>query len=364
MECQQMPRATMPKSFKDLTGQRFTRLLVVSKAPSDANGNAKWNCQCDCGNTTVSHGFSLRNGRVKSCGCLTTEQLIQRITTHKLSKTPEYRCWAGMLQRCTNPKNKKYPRYGARGIKVCERWMQFENFYADMGPRPSGDYSIERIDNNGNYEPGNTKWATKSEQNHNKGNNHYVVYQGHRMTLTRAIEKSGNTIFLSVVNARLSRGWSIEDAIETSTEVFDNANFSNLVGQRFSRLTVLSRSENDKHGKARWLCLCDCGTETIVGTGSLKSGSIRSCGCLLRETARQTRLSHGMTGTPEYYAWSDMLKRCPNEVCERWRDFANFYADMGKKPSPSHRFKRIDQTRDFGPGNATWLEKGSAIYPR
>ena len=203
------------KLTKDMTGQRFTRLLVLSRAPSDKNGNAKWNCLCDCGNTTVSSGFTLRNGEAKSCGCLTTDQLRERAPTHRMSKSPEYLSWAGMHQRCKNPHSKRWARYGKRGIKVCERWSSFENFYSDMGSRPSLNYSLERINNDGDYEPENCKWATKSEQNRNHSANHMVTYRGQRVPLVTAIEMAGTGIERGTVQSRLGRGWTIEAALET-----------------------------------------------------------------------------------------------------------------------------------------------------
>ena len=204
-----------PANFKDMTGQRFTRLVVLSRAKSDTNGNARWNCRCDCGNATVSSGFTLRNGEAKSCGCLTTEQLTRRATKHSKSHTSEWWSWVHMIQRCDNPNNAGYKWYGERGIKVCERWYDFENFYADMGPKTSPRLSIERKDYNGNYEPGNCIWGTSRQQSRNKRNNRWVVYQEKRMTLTGAIELAGSGMSLGAVRGRLKRGWPLEKAVET-----------------------------------------------------------------------------------------------------------------------------------------------------
>lgn len=204
-----------PASFKDMTGQRFTRLVVVSRAASDKNGNARWYCQCDCGSTTVSSGFTLRNGEAKSCGCLTTEQLVTRNTRHERCGTPEYSIWAGMLQRCLNEKCQAYVWYGARGIKVCDRWRSFDAFYADMGDRPSRRHSLERTNNEGDYEPGNVVWGTPEEQHNNKRSNHYVLYRSERMSLTKAINTAGSGISLSAARGRLARGWSVQATVET-----------------------------------------------------------------------------------------------------------------------------------------------------
>lgn len=198
-----------------MRGLRFTRLLVLSQAQSDKNGNARWNCQCDCGKTTVSSGFTLRNGEAKSCGCLTTEQLNERRgVTHRMTGEPEYLCWSGMIQRCTNPKSRRWNRYGARGIGVCERWLTFDNFYADMGKRPSPTHTLDRINNDAGYDPSNCRWATKSEQNRNHSANHMVTYKGQRVPLVTAIEMSGTGINRSTVQGRLGRGWSIEAALD------------------------------------------------------------------------------------------------------------------------------------------------------
>jgi hypothetical protein len=203
-----------PAAFKDMSGMRFTRLVVLSQGPSDSNGNAKWHCQCDCGKQTLTSGFTLRNGEAKSCGCLTTDQLVERITKHGKVKTSEYYSWSGMIQRCTNPKAASFQRYGGRGISVCDRWLQFENFYADMGPKPSQNYTIERINNDGNYNPSNCRWATKQEQNFNTSRNHFVKYKGRKLSVTEAAELAPNGITRGGVFHRLRSGWSIEEALE------------------------------------------------------------------------------------------------------------------------------------------------------
>lgn len=200
---------------KDLTGQRFTRLQVMSRAESDGNGNARWHCQCDCGNKTISSGFTLRNGEAKSCGCLRAQRTGERFRTHGKSGSPEYRTWADIHQRCENANTVEYERYGGRGIKVCETWADFDRFYADMGPKPSPKHTIERRDNDKGYGPDNCHWATWKEQQNNKSNNRKVIYKGKTMPLMDAVAMAGNVIGLRGAWSRIERGWSIEDTVET-----------------------------------------------------------------------------------------------------------------------------------------------------
>lgn len=156
---------TMPR-LVDLTGRQFGRLAVIERAP-DQSDRVMWRCSCDCGAETVTHSASLRKGLTQSCGCLGRERRLSANTTHGRARGPEWTSWQMMRQRCQNPGATQYADYGGRGVTVCARWQDFTAFYADMGPRPEG-MTLDRIDVNGNYEPGNCKWSTRSEQNRNK----------------------------------------------------------------------------------------------------------------------------------------------------------------------------------------------------
>lgn len=173
-----MPK-TQPKPFskkvKDLTGQKFGRLIVRKFSHFTKWRKACWACKCSCGKSTITEAGSLRSGHTASCGCLRREQTSTSFYKHGHAvnsngpASVEYRAWASMIQRCTNPKNSKYKNYGGRFISVCDRWRDsFPSFLADVGERPGPKFSIDRIDNDGNYQPGNVRWATSSQQRRNQ----------------------------------------------------------------------------------------------------------------------------------------------------------------------------------------------------
>lgn len=199
------------KRFRNLTGQRFTRLTAVEFAGMKGARGAQWLCRCDCGTAIYAITVDLLSGNTRSCGCIKTEELAARNKTHGLSKTSEYAIWGKMLERCKNPKTEHYDRYGGRGIRVCERWTEFENFYADLGKRPSAKHEIDRIDNNGNYEPTNCRWVTKKQNARNRYTNRTVEFNGLTLCLSEWGERTG--IRASTIQERLSAGWSIADTL-------------------------------------------------------------------------------------------------------------------------------------------------------
>jgi len=197
--------------FTDLTGQHIGRLLFIRA--TKINGKTHWECRCDCGSNVVIPAASGK----RSCGCWRRDINIARNTTHNMSFTGEYNSYNAMKQRCYYTKSKAYARYGGRGIAVCDRWLEsFQNFYADMGPKPTPEHSIDRIDPHGNYEPGNCRWLPMSEQATNRAFNFRVTMEsGDVVTLKEAARRCGAN-YGTVRSAVHDRG---EDPLEACRRI-------------------------------------------------------------------------------------------------------------------------------------------------
>jgi len=190
---------------KDVRGLRYGRLTIIDWV--DEKPHLHVLCSCDCGNEKVIRITGLRNGNTVSCGCFNLERTTEVNTRHGKSHESIHNIWKGMNSRCNTPTCSTYKHYGARGIKICERWKSFENFYADMGDRPAG-MTLERIDNSGNYEPSNCKWATHKEQMRNRRFNNVITYNGQTKCMSAWADELG--IKIGTLWHRIEiAGWSI-----------------------------------------------------------------------------------------------------------------------------------------------------------
>lgn len=190
--------------LKELSGQKFGKLTVIKRVENDKHGLPRWECKCDCGNTTLVSGQHLRENRIKSCGCL---------KKNGKTKTRLYRIWSSMKNRCENPKRKDYKHYGHKGIEICKEWHDFLTFYEWANSNGySENLTLDRIDANGNYEPSNCRWATAKEQCNNRTNNHLITYNGKTLTVSQWAEERNinhDTLF-----SRINRmNWDISRAL-------------------------------------------------------------------------------------------------------------------------------------------------------
>jgi hypothetical protein len=193
------------KHFRNITGRRFGRLTVISiycQTPHPAKITF-WLCRCDCGTWRVLPLGRLTLNQTRSCGCYSSEAASRRATVHGGSGMLEYKAFRSAKQRCVNPKVASYPRYGGRGIEF--RFTSFQQFLDELGPRPSKEYSLDRIDNDGHYEPGNVRWATQIQQERNKSTNRLLTYNNVTMTEVEWANLKGGT--RSMISHRLANGW-------------------------------------------------------------------------------------------------------------------------------------------------------------
>lgn len=190
----------------DLHGERYGRLMVMSPAEIK-RGRTAWNCSCDCGNALVVTTNELRCGDTKSCGCLHIQRATEANVTHGRRYSKEHSIWTNMKTRCLNPTNKFYKNYGALGVTVCERWLDFGPFFLDMGECAPG-MSLDRIDPNGNYSPDNCRWATVSEQVCNKRNSIWLDFDGLSLPLKLWAERL--QICYGTLYTRVKQGWDVE----------------------------------------------------------------------------------------------------------------------------------------------------------
>lgn len=209
---------------KDITGQKFGKLKVVSfaytKKGNGRNYHSFYNCVCECGNACVVEGAKLRNGHTQSCGCYRHERQVEANTKHKGRYTKLYVVWCNMKGRCYNPKYQRFNTYGARGITVCEEWKNdfgtFQKWAEKNGYNPEskrGECTLDRIDNNKGYSPDNCRWVTNQIQANNKSTNIFITYKGKTKTLAEWSKEIG--IKPDTIKNRIKNGWSIEKTFET-----------------------------------------------------------------------------------------------------------------------------------------------------
>lgn len=302
----------------DLTDKTFGRLYVL-RLNSHGSKNKKntWFCQCSCGQTTVTTGYQLRSGNTASCGCLHREYIASGdcYRSHGLSRTTEHRAWCGIIQRCTNENNPAFHDYGGRGIKICKRWREsFVDFLADVGKRPSKNHSLDRIDFNSHYEPGNVRWATRAVQNLNRRNNTRIAAFGRTQTLKEWAEETG--IPMGVLVARRANKWDDERSLSESVKAFNP-----------SKSITAGFVGREKYATAEYAAL----HSAIGRCHNSKNQEFRFYG------------GRGIT------------------VCARWRQrivgFDNFLADIGPRPTPQHSLDRIDVNGNYEPSNCRWATR-------
>ena len=198
----------------DLTGKRFNRLVVVKEVDKNKYGTRQWLCKCDCGKYVIDTSNHITTGHTKSCGCYKIEFAKNSFTKHGEKYTRLYNIWCSMKQRCYDENCNNYTRYGGKGISVCDEWNNSYECFRDWSMRNGykDNLSIDRVNNNGNYEPDNCRWATRKTQSNNKSSNHVITYNG----ITKTVKQWSEDININygTLLSRFLRGWSIERALK------------------------------------------------------------------------------------------------------------------------------------------------------
>lgn len=213
-----MPYRMKKRKYKDMSGMRYGRMIVINLSHVSKAGDAYWICECDCGTTKTVKGQSLRSGSIVSCGCYHRDILSIPEHGHAVNGkcSPTYTTWTSMISRCKNKRNPAYQNYGGRGIAVCERWLEsFENFLEDMGVRPDG-MSLDRRDNNGNYDRENCKWSTKKEQQNNRRDTVILTHNGESLPLEYWVARIG--IKSGTLRSRIRNGLATSEALTIKTQ--------------------------------------------------------------------------------------------------------------------------------------------------
>lgn len=246
-------------TYKDLRGQVFGRLTVVDLSHRSQTGKHHWTCICECGTSRIVDGAAMLSGNTKSCGCLKREVSAARSLRHGHYNSKTFRSWAEMKTRCQNVNRERFKHHGGRGIKVCERWQKFENFYADMGERPPGK-TLDRIDNDGHYEPANCRWATPAEQARNTRRTVKITINGETKCQSDWSREFG--ISLSTVRTRVKAGWPWELALATPPRSVPKGKESEVDSEILIRICCECGEavEEKSRGTEGWTICLSCGT--------------------------------------------------------------------------------------------------------
>lgn len=207
---------------KDITGSKFGQLIVLGPI-GRKKGGIVWLCCCECGKEARISGELLRSGRTKSCGCLQKSVASKRLKTHGMSHTKLFVVWGSIIKRCENQASRSFPDYGGRGIKICDEWrydfLAFHNYVVQLPNYGENGYTLDRIDNNGNYEPGNLRWSTQKEQCRNTRKNILLTHDGKTQCVAAWAEELG--VSVNVLHHRLYAGWSTEETLSAPVRTHD-----------------------------------------------------------------------------------------------------------------------------------------------